>query len=72
MPLIFYSNIMFFDNFNKTLPVGMDLGTEVLANLNVIKLEKVKEEEFHINYPINEFEEIHKTVKVCEYETSIM
>ena len=45
---------------------------KMVQNLNVIKLEKVKEEEFHINYPINEFEEIHKTVKVCEYETSIM
>ena len=28
-PAIFYSNIIFYDNFNKTLPVGMNLSSEV-------------------------------------------
>ena len=32
MPILFYSNIMFYDNFNKTLPMGMNLSSEVLAD----------------------------------------
>lgn len=70
MPLLFYSNIIFFDNFNKTLPLGMDLGTEVLTNLELIKIEKIKEEAFHINYEIDEFSVITKEVKVYEYNTT--
>ena len=27
VPILFYSNIIFYENFNKTLPIGMDLST---------------------------------------------
>lgn len=32
MPAIFFSNIMFFDNYNKTLPLGMDKSNELILN----------------------------------------
>ena len=32
MPAVFYTNIMFFDNFNKTLPLGMDKTDDVLID----------------------------------------
>lgn len=32
LPLLYYSNIMLFDNNNQTLPVGMDLSTAVLLD----------------------------------------
>ena len=32
MPAIFYTNIMYFDNFNKTLPLGMDKSNSVIIN----------------------------------------
>lgn len=32
MPAIFYTNIMFFDNHNQTLPLGMDKANDVLLN----------------------------------------
>lgn len=32
MNAIFYSNIMYFDNYNKTLPLGMDKSNNVLLN----------------------------------------
>lgn len=69
MPIIYYSNIMFYDNFNKTLPLGMDLSTEVLIDLDKIKVECIKEEEFNINYYLEE-EAVTKKIKVYEYDTS--
>ena len=69
MPIIYYSNIMFYDNFNKTLPLGMDLSTEVLLDLDKIQIKCIKEEEFNINYCSSEYEVITKKVKVYEYET---
>ncbi len=67
MPIIYYSNIMFYDNFNKTLPLGMDLSTEVLIDLDKIKVKCVKEEEFNINYYLED-EAVTKKVKVYEYD----
>ena len=67
MPIIYYSNIMFYDNFNKTLPLGMDLSSEVLVDLDKIKIECIKEEEFNINYYLED-EAVTKKVKVYEYD----
>ena len=67
-PAVFYTNIMFYDNFNKTLPVGMNLSTEVLIDVNKLKLNPVKEEEFYINYKENEFDYSTKQIQVYEYE----
>ena len=46
MPILYYSNIMFFDNMNQTLPIGMNLSDEVLVDLNKYKLVENKKEEF--------------------------
>lgn len=67
MPIIFYSNITFFDNFNKTLPVGMDLSSEVLINFNKIKAAGPKEKSFYMNFAVNEFEMDTKLIQVYEY-----
>ena len=67
-PAVFYTNIMFYDNFNKTLPVGMDLSSEVLIDVSRLNLTFVKEEDFYINHKVNEFEINTKQVKVYEYE----
>lgn len=32
MPIVFYTNIMFFDNHNKTLPLGMDRANGLILN----------------------------------------
>ena len=66
-PAIFYSNIMFYDNFNKTLPVGMNLSSEVLIDVDKLDTRFVKEESFYINYKIDEFEYGTKQVQVYEY-----
>ena len=69
MPIIYYSNIIFYDNFNKTLPLGMNLSSDVLVNLDKMNLSYVKEEEFNINYEVDQFTTKTKRVKVYEYDT---
>ena len=67
-PAVFYTNIMFYDNLNKTLPVGMNLSTEVLVDVNKLNLKLAKEEVFYINHKENEFQYTTKQVQVYEYD----
>lgn len=68
MPMLFYSNIIFFDNINNTLPVGMDLSDEILVNLNNYTVNEKSSCEFRYNYIKNEFENSIINVKVIEYD----
>ena len=68
MSLVFYTNIMFYDNKNKTLPLGMDLSTDVLVNIQKLELKLVSRKDFKINIKINEFENTIKNVQVYEYD----
>lgn len=47
---VFYSNITFFDNTNKTLPVGMNLSNEVLLDMENFKLKLVEKKKFLTNH----------------------
>ena len=42
------TNIIFYDNQNKTLPIGMDLSTQLLVDVNKLKL--AKKDSFDFNY----------------------
>lgn len=66
-PALFYSNIIFYDNVNKTLPVGMDLSSEVLIDTKRVNTNFIKEEQFYINYKIDEFKYGTKLIQVYEY-----
>ena len=65
--LVFYSNITFFENNNKTLPLGMDISQESLINMDLYNLELVNKDEFDINIFKDEFNSFVKNVKVYEY-----
>ena len=65
--LVFYSNITFFENENKTLPLGMDISQEGLINMDLYNLELKGEDEFNMNVERDEFEHFIKNVKVFEY-----
>ena len=67
VPILFYSNIIFYENFNKTLPIGMNLSTEVLLDLNQLEMEKINENEFNYNVKRNEFDYEIRKIKVIEY-----
>ena len=60
-------NIIFYENFNKTLPIWMDLSTEVLLDLNQLEMEKINENEFNYNVKRNEFDYEIRKIKVIEY-----
>ena len=40
-PVAFYTNYVFYDNFNKTLPVGMDISTEILFDTFKSKIKEI-------------------------------
>ena len=70
-PLVFYSNIMFYDNFNKTLPLGMNLSSDVLIDADKLELKFIQEESFYINYKIDEFDYGTKEIVVYEYDMEL-
>ena len=68
MPIIYYSNIIFYDNFNQTLPVGMNLSDEVLVNLEEKTLNEKSRGSFNVNYLLDEYSNKVVTVNVMEYD----
>ena len=68
MEAIFYSNIMFYENMNKTLPKGMDISTQVLIDLSKYEIKLIGRKDFNINFFDNEFENEVKTMQVYEYD----
>ncbi len=66
--LVFYSNIIFFENENKTLPLGMDVSQEGLINMDLYTLKLKGQDEFNMNVGKDDFEHFIKTVKVFEYD----
>ena len=66
-----FTNIIFYDNQNKTLPIGMDLSTKTLIDLNKLELEEVNTNSFNIAYFENEKDEFSKVyikhIKLIEY-----
>ena len=62
------TNIAYFDNNNKTLPIGMDISNKVVVDMSKIKLELRKQKLFRINQEINEMKVVTRIVCVYEYE----
>lgn len=68
MPVMFYTNIIFYDNLNKTLPEGMDIGSKVLIDLSKFETKLVSRRDFYINVLENEFKNEIKLIHVYEYD----
>jgi len=71
-PVLVFSNIVYFENSNKTLPLGMNVSENVLLNNNLIELKLKSEEQIKIvsyKNPNDKLSDIQvKTIKVEEYE----
>ena len=69
---ISYTNIIFYDNLNKTLPLGQDLSTNILVDTSKIDMKLDKETEFKMvqfEDKNDDFSKINiKTVKVYEFK----
>ena len=64
---IVYTNSVFYDNKNKTLPVGMDLSTNVLFDMSKAALEVENKKTFRIAKVKEDGKLSVKTVNVIEY-----
>ena len=64
---IVYTNSVFYDNKNKTLPVGMDLSTNVLFDMTKATLEVENKKTFRIAKAQEDGKLSVKTVNVIEY-----
>ena len=67
-----FTNIIFFNNKNKTLPVGMDLSTKIIINISKLNLKLLNKKSFKIadiEDENNDFSYIDiKDINVFEYE----
>lgn len=68
-PAIGLSNIIYYDNLNKTLPFGMDVSDEVLIDISKLNLELKRQKLFRVNIKIDE--QNVKTETICAYEYEI-
>lgn len=69
-PIVGFTNIIYYDNTNKTLPMGMDVNDEILINKSLIDIKLDKKFSFNIiEYKENNLFEIEtKKINVFEYD----
>ena len=67
-----FTNIIFYDNQNKTLPIGMDLSSRILLNIRPDDFKNEKNYKFNVINFENEEDEFTKskvkTINVFEYD----
>ncbi len=68
MPIIAFSNIIYFDNNNKTLPVGMNITDKILLDMSNFNFELKRQKLFRMNHELDEINSNIKIVCVYEYE----
>ena len=72
-PILAFTNIAYFENNNKTLPLGMNISETVLLNNNLVELQlKEKQEIKIVSYknPKEQLSDIQiKTIKIEEYDS---
>lgn len=68
MPIIYFSNSTVYDNTNRTLPIGMNVGTNALLDFVHYQVKLTGKREFRINTSKEEIKPELIKVKVLEYE----
>jgi hypothetical protein len=71
MPLIFLTNTVYYDNYNKTLPEGMELNDLVLLDNSKFEFLKKKESFFRMNKEVEKFEYQNCDIHVKEYNLKL-
>ena len=64
--VLYLTNIVFFDNQNKTLPIGMDLSSKVVIKLDNAKKKFREKEEIYLISKIDDFEVKNRKIKIFE------
>lgn len=68
MPIIYFTNNIYYDNHNKTLPLGMNVTSKCLIRLNDYELIQKQKREFRIANLIDEFNIEITNIHVYEYD----
>lgn len=68
--VVYLSNIIYYDNYNKTLPIGMNISDKCLLNLEKYKMKEIGKENFRISKLEDEFK--IKTKEICLYEYELI
>lgn len=75
MPLLYYSNIIFYDNNNQTLPLGMDISSSVFLDCKRFNFKLVQKDKFRTNKYFTESNNLvlpkSKDVFVYEYDVEL-
>ncbi len=75
MPLLYYTNIIFYDNTNQTLPEGMDLSTQVLIDTSRFDFKLISQTKFRTNNYFRESDNLilpkSKDIFVYEYDVEL-
>lgn len=75
LPLLYYSNIIFYDNINQTLPVGMNLSSSVLIDCKKLEFTLTGKNKFRTNNYFTESKNLiapkSKDVFVYEYDVDL-
>lgn len=64
------TNIIYYDNTNRTLPLGMNISDKIITDISKLKVEPKKQKLFRINQEIDEMNV--KTKIICVYEYEVM
>jgi hypothetical protein len=68
MPVIYFTNAIYYDNYNKTLPLGMDVTKKCLVKLSDLDLELVNKVDFRITKLEDDFKAGTVKINVFEYD----
>ncbi len=71
MPLVFLTNTIYYDNYNKTLPEGMELNDLVLIDNSRFDFIKKQDSFFRMNRKIERFEYQNCEIHVKEYNLKL-
>ena len=75
MPLLFYTNIMYYDNTNQTLPEGMNFSSRVLIDCSKFEFELKNQTKFRTNNYFRESDNLilpkSKDIFVYEYDIKL-
>ena len=71
MPIIAFSNIIYYDNNNKTLPLGMNVSDSTLIDMSKFSFELKRQKLFRMNQELDEINSKIKIVCVYEYDLKL-
>ena len=70
MNIVYNTNIIYYDNFNNTLPIGMNVKETVIFDMKKYKIDLKKQKIFRIDYGEDNFNFNEKII--CAYEYEVM